>query len=318
MDYGSDNYSRLDLRLEKLFPELEYDARTLKSFLERSSNQPVVIANAGPTNPGKSTLFNAFLQRPEAFKTADRRETRELKELPWGDLMVLLDTPGYASAESGDDEEALNGIRRSDFVTFVHNVNSGGLRETELELLKKIQDIYAKEFASRVLLICTRTDEALNEEDIERNCKEIRTQLHNYMTAADLKIWMVSPKLYLDGLEMKRAQNPDAEIFFQESHIPELVEWLKAEVTKQGKRGTSAIMALLDKLRGKQQAFDRNIEERRNKRKKRQQESSDAWKETLGQIKPEWEKCVLPPSSFREISGTYNGVNYTITQWFKR
>jgi hypothetical protein len=99
----------------------------------------------GNYNAGKSTLLNALMGRADA-KMADRPETAEVTEYPWGDY-TLLDTPGI-DAPIEHEEVAENQLANSEVILFV--VAAGGATD-EAKTWERLADIVISE--RRVMLI---------------------------------------------------------------------------------------------------------------------------------------------------------------------
>lgn len=102
------------------------------------------VAIVGPTNVGKSTLYNQFISNK-----ADRAQvsplpgtTRSNQQADAG-LFALVDTPGAdAVGEVGAREqaEALSAAGQADFLIIVFDAIQG-IKQTELELFKQLRDL---------------------------------------------------------------------------------------------------------------------------------------------------------------------------------
>ena len=92
----------------------------LAQLKQRSKQKKPVVAVCGLMNAGKSFLLNMLSQHfdREHFKTADQRETAEIKRLETNDF-IYLDTPGL-DANNTDDLLAKQGIGSADIVLYVH------------------------------------------------------------------------------------------------------------------------------------------------------------------------------------------------------
>ena len=223
------------------------DLDALQQALLRQGDGHLYIANAGPMNPGKSTFFNALLNAPERFRTADVRQTTVNQLEPLTDSIILIDTPGCSSAQLADDEEAGAAFRMADLITFVHNISTGGLIRAEMDILAYLQSLFGDDFPNRVLIVCNRTDETADEEEIQRNCSEITAQLHEWLHTS-LPLHPVSSTYFFEGMAMLDAGNPDAKVLIQESGIPQLRTHLLDLARKLGPRGLSAIQPILQRL----------------------------------------------------------------------
>jgi GTPase len=144
-----DNLSPADRKaftdLVEAFPN---QANLLQLFLRLASSQlntvsggKSKVAIVGPTNVGKSTLYNQLVRRKE-----DKAEvsplpgtTRENQQADAG-LFSIIDTPGAdAVGTSGDreQEQALEAAAKADFLIIVFDAIQG-IKRTELELFERL------------------------------------------------------------------------------------------------------------------------------------------------------------------------------------
>lgn len=99
------------------------------------------VAIVGPTNVGKSTLFNALVQRKEdkAAVSPLPGTTRDNQQADAG-LFAVVDTPGAdAVGELGEREHnlALEAAEQADFLIIVFDAIQG-IKRTELELFERL------------------------------------------------------------------------------------------------------------------------------------------------------------------------------------
>ncbi len=99
------------------------------------------VAIVGPTNVGKSTLYNQFARRKE-----DRAEVSPLpgttrqNQQAESDLFFMVDTPGAdAAGTSGQNEaeQALNAASNADFLVIMFDAIQG-IKRTELEIYQQL------------------------------------------------------------------------------------------------------------------------------------------------------------------------------------
>ena len=236
-------------KLRALGPEFSADADGLEAYLQSSGERRFVIANAGTTNTGKSTLFNALLGRLEAFKTADVRETTVCRDIGWTQSAVFTDTPGCGSSSAADDRETSKAYQRADLVLFVHNLSTGGLKRDEMDVLEAVRRIMGeRDFSERVLVIGTRQDEC-SDVAAEINRKEC-LELIKSEFGCELKFFAASPKRHFRGLSFAQAgENGKAQVFLEKGGIAALADALRAAQRRLGKRGMDRFDNLKRRIR---------------------------------------------------------------------
>jgi tRNA U34 5-carboxymethylaminomethyl modifying GTPase MnmE/TrmE len=250
------------------------------------------IASAGLMNPGKSTLLNALLGKDEAFKTADVRETTEVKSEVWKDNSMLVDTPGFSSAFADDDCEAMSALRKADLILFVHNIAIGGLNKAELDVLMSLEEFLGEnDFARRVLFVNTRRDEC-PDENLDVNCKEC-ADLVNENIGCELDSFVVSPKLYLDGMRIVANGNKvDGELLMKESGIGKLSKAIFARKKSHGKKTCNAVIdQVIAELKTRLESLTQIRNEKSRNLRQEEASLSAAWESTLAEIRPFWDEC---------------------------
>lgn len=144
-----DNLSPADRKaLQDLITAFPSQSNLIQLLLRLASGQVKTafgrkhhVAIVGPTNVGKSTLFNALVQRKEdkAAVSPLPGTTRENKQADAG-LFAVVDTPGAdAVGEVGEREHnlALEAAVQADFLIIVFDAIQG-IKRTELELFERL------------------------------------------------------------------------------------------------------------------------------------------------------------------------------------
>ena len=275
-------------------PELKGECDTISNILETMNDSFFRVVNAGPMNPGKSTLFNAFFGKQDLFKVADKRETVKNQEeiLKHGkDSFIFIDTPGCSSAELKDDEVAYQAFCKADLVLFVHNITTGGLNKSEMNLLKSLKKIFGdSDFQTRICVVCTRSDEVNEDDDIIKNTEEIKKQIINSNAlGGELPFFVVSPKLYLDGLN--NSDDKAKDIFIKESKFTLLQNHVFDSYKKLGKRGESELKDFMIKLEALKNDTEYDIDSQQKEVDKLKSKARRKWQSTLDDIKPAWLSC---------------------------
>lgn len=102
------------------------------------------VAIVGPTNVGKSTLYNQLVERKEEKAAVSPIPgTTRVNQAGDAGLFTLVDTPGAdAVGEVGEreQEEALNAAQEADFLIIVFDAIQG-IKRTELELYDQLVDL---------------------------------------------------------------------------------------------------------------------------------------------------------------------------------
>lgn len=276
----------------KMLPEdFEEEIEQLEVWQTTPHDTVIRIANAGPMNPGKSTLFNAFLRKKEVFKTADRRQTSVCQEEPWKEGFALLDTPGCNSVVFEDNKESVSAFRRADFILFVHDIMTGGLINDEINVLKNLLTVFGKkDFLNRVYFVCVRIDDA-DEDAIKRNRSEIVTQLKDNLDVS-LRLFCVSSQYYLRGVQCEEnGDKEEAEIWYEASNMRELLDFIDTSTGKYGKRTPINLNALAKKLSEVRKTRQTELEKERKAFFQDQNEVRAAWQDAMNNIRPAWERC---------------------------
>lgn len=210
-------------QLIKILPENKEGLKRLGN-LKNAPKEPRIAA-FGKYNHGKSTLLNALVGKT-VFKAADKRETKEIKEYLYDDI-IWVDTPGLdADVEGKDDKKAMKGaLEISDVLLLVHNVELGELDKSELELYKRLskQD---KNHRRKIVLALTQIDQ-VNEEQLETVKNKIKKQV------PDLVLFPISAVRYQKGVEQNQP------VFIEKSGMQALLDYkqsLIADLSEQRKK----------------------------------------------------------------------------------
>ena len=273
------------------------------TFLERNASPMFRVTTAGHVNPGKSTLLNALIGKEEVFKTADARQTTLSQEEKYGDYL-LVDTPGCDSDTQADDDEAYSSFRRADMILFVHNINTGGIIKAELGILKDLLEMFGKDdFTRRVKLICTRSDEILDEEDARRNVHESLNLIQDNLHCV-VECFTVSPRYWLDGLGMlaesrkqgksaaeQNSLKDDAAALMEQSHLEEVKKAIDACSNMFGKRKSFIIGQFCKKLIQRHNRKEKELQAMKFSLSQARGEVQHNWQQMLQQIYPAWTSC---------------------------
>lgn len=135
--------------LQDLIDAFPSNTRMVQFLLKLASSQFKMafgaknkVAIVGPTNVGKSTLFNQFIQRKEdqAKVSPLPGTTRDNQQADAG-LFTVIDTPGAdAAGETGmiEQEKALSIAAEADFLIILFDAIQG-IKRTELDLFERLK-----------------------------------------------------------------------------------------------------------------------------------------------------------------------------------
>ncbi|CAE7253083.1 der [Symbiodinium natans] len=196
--------ARVLAKASELLPENEQ----LKTLGDKTR---LVVTIAGEHSTGKSTIINAILGEKKCQTSNTQGTTEKVNEFP-GETAVVVDTPGLDAPDFQEHEEqALNAIRRSDFVflTVLANKPTSTAADT---LLKQVQSSKA-----RLVVVVTYWD-ALKTEASRKECKE---QVRKFVESRGF---------------------PDAKIFYTDAAAAEQARCQKEACRDAGFNGVQALL----------------------------------------------------------------------------
>ncbi|MCL9661450.1 GTP-binding DUF697 domain-containing protein [Paenibacillus hunanensis] len=136
--------------------------------INRQMKERVMIALVGDVNAGKSSTINRIIGDEVAGVGAEPGETTEIKEYPYRDKIILIDTPGLNDVNTSNSARTRDYYRQTDVVLFFLNAAGTVFSEAEkrsLEALEKInQDI---------IIVLNKIDAA---DEIDRLVRRVRQE----------------------------------------------------------------------------------------------------------------------------------------------
>lgn len=137
--------------LESLLTGAPTDMNSMRTLLRLSSQHIRTafgkkhrVAIIGPTNVGKSTLYNQLIiRKSDKAEVSPLPGTTRIAHSAESDLFIVIDTPGAdAIGESGENEElaASTAAGESDFLVVVFDAIQG-IKRTELELYRHFAEL---------------------------------------------------------------------------------------------------------------------------------------------------------------------------------
>ena len=185
-------------KLERLADrELAQRWKGLEKKLSRG--EIITIANTGLVNAGKSSLFNALLDKEEYFAVGAVRTTTEGRRAKMNDWIEVLDTPGIDAAEN-DDAEAFSSVAQADLIVAVHNIKIGMLNRAEYEWLERLAGhMPRQEIEQRIIFACTWIDERDRQDDYQSVVEETKRQVYAALKTDKIPFWEISAKRYINA-----------------------------------------------------------------------------------------------------------------------
>ncbi len=172
----------------------------------RLENQILEIAAVGTVSSGKSSLLNALAGRRvfDAHVAGGTTKVSRQIDLPGGDQVRLVDTPGLAEAGGGDREElARQAAVSADVVLFVLD---GPLKAFELRAISRLCSMEKK------VIVCLNKQDWYSPEDQEILMARLREQLKGLVDSEDVvavqarKVTHAVTRIAVDGTEREVVQ----------------------------------------------------------------------------------------------------------------
>lgn len=104
-------------------------------------NRKVLITMVGDVNCGKSSTINKLMKEDIVSVGSKPGETIQIKEIPYKDNIIFVDTPGLDDVVKENSEITLNYYKNSDVILFFLNAAGTVLSENELTNLKEIEKV---------------------------------------------------------------------------------------------------------------------------------------------------------------------------------
>ncbi|WP_411344230.1 GTPase [Paenibacillus sp. WLX1005] len=136
--------------------------------INRQMEQQVLIALVGDVNAGKSSTINRIIGDEVAGVGAEPGETTQIREYPYRDKIILIDTPGLNDVNTANSERTREYYRKTDVVLFFLNAAGTVFSEAEKKSLEALEKIN-----SDILIVLNKIDAA---EEIDRLVRRIRQE----------------------------------------------------------------------------------------------------------------------------------------------
>lgn len=200
-----------------------------------SRGNTVRIANTGLVKSGKSSLFNALIDRigNERFPTGSARTTIREDEESFAQNVKIVDTPGI-DATSEDDETAFKSLLSADLFVIVHSLGGNVLTANELVWIKRLSATINNpdELRERVIFVCSKID-GHDGQGQEKQYGEIMSDIKKNLFSAlgvEVPVYEVSVHRYKTG------KDGNKERMIDRSGIPQLKDALVSRATTYRKK----------------------------------------------------------------------------------
>lgn len=192
--------SQKELDIIQQFCGEDYSKR-LYVLQERQKDQTVRIVNTGMVSSGKSSLYNALINRnDEFFPTGAARTTTKADYFDYNDISYI-DTPGI-DVRNEDDALAFSTLLESDIIMMIHNVRTGPLNKSEAEWLSNItQHMTGIEMCkARIIFVISWKDTREKEDGYTTLIQNIKNQVFE-IVGTEIPVFEVSVKKYQQGVQ---------------------------------------------------------------------------------------------------------------------
>ncbi|TDM12293.1 GTPase [Macrococcus lamae] len=130
--------------MEETMNNKDFDSAFEDIFKNESSkineqlSKQIMIALVGDVNSGKSSTINKLMQEDIAAVGAKPGETIAIKEIPYMEHILFVDTPGLDDVNATNSKVTLDYYKKADVILFFLNAAGTVLSENELKNLMEI------------------------------------------------------------------------------------------------------------------------------------------------------------------------------------
>lgn len=209
-----------DYRVIEKYCGSENKQKLISCIKKMESKEKIKIANTGLVSSGKSSLFNALVDKfeQERFPTGAARTTLDQDEELLKDNIYLIDTPGI-DVRDADDKTAFEALLNADIIMMIHNIKMGEPTKKEIDWIKKIADEMTsdEEKKHRLIFICSWIDERDKSESYNITIQKTKKMVFDTV-GTEIDFVEISTKRYITG------KNKNKVNMIQKSNIPMLRE----------------------------------------------------------------------------------------------
>lgn len=136
--------------------------------INRQMQEQVMIALVGDVNAGKSSTINRIIGDEVAGVGAEPGETTEIKQYPYRDKIILIDTPGLNDVNLSNSARTREYYRQTDVVLFFLNAAGTVFSEAEKKSLEALEKIN-----NNILIVLNKIDAA---DEIDRLVRRVQME----------------------------------------------------------------------------------------------------------------------------------------------
>lgn len=141
-------------------------------------SQKILLALVGDVNSGKSSTINKLMNEEIAMVGAKPGETVDIKEIPYKENIVFVDTPGLDDVHKENSNVTLEYYKNADIILFFLNAAGTVLSDNELKNLKDISKTN-----NDIVIVLNKIDAA---DDVPSLVKYIEDKTYNQYPIAPI------------------------------------------------------------------------------------------------------------------------------------
>lgn len=281
------DFQYLDATLSSAIEKARTAFEAAQARTEKGKNAFSVVI-IGQQNNGKSTLCNALLRdwANRKFPVGDIRLTASTQEEQDETSGILyVDTPGFSSATSSDDETAQAEWIRANLLIFVHSVRSGELDKDEVRVLQRLKSV-VPDLERRLFVACSKAG-GEQPDELRRKLDRIREQIREHV-GMDVTMEAIDSIFYQKGMEKGNEQ------LAATTNIPKLLDWIAA-----GRDMPSPLAAVLQQtgaeyeklLAQARDSLEAGMGDAKRRRKGHKNKLTSCWTGHKSTVQDAWDNC---------------------------
>lgn len=207
---------------------LQVQLESLKSVLQSiSSEEKIRVAFIGQYSAGKSSIVSA-LTGNGTIKIDSDISTTETTDYPWGDSVLLTDTPGLYTENTSHDEKTIDVIKKSDLL--VYCITSDLF--TQYTLKDFINWAFVKGYKGKMFLVINK---------MSKEAGDYQTLVVNYTTTLNRSLSPHNidefPHCFVDAKDYRDGFSENDEDLIGYSHFEKFISQLNTFINESGQLG---------------------------------------------------------------------------------
>lgn len=171
--------------------------------INKQLSKKIMIALVGDVNYGKSSTINKLMNDNIVSVGAKPGETVQIKEIPYNENIIFVDTPGLNDVNHKNSKVTLDYYKEADVILFFLNAAGNGLGNNELNNLKEISK------TNQDIIIVLNKIDAAEQQDLP--------ELMHYIERETKNQYKISPISSKTGENILMLQNQLLEILRKKS-----------------------------------------------------------------------------------------------------